>query len=410
MKRALLAALLALAFADSGRAVELPLEEDEALRVIEAVTTRPPARLPHSLWLLPPLLAAGALAAVWWTVGRDRPVKQAIDVRYEAPRGLTPAEVGVLVDEHVDVRDVTSTLLDLAARGYVAVEPVKDGDKGPVDYELRRAKAPDETLRAHELQMFATVFGAMPSVRLSEMRGALAAKLGDFRRALYRTVADGGLFHGAPSEIRGAVTNIGAGIAAAGATVGGLMAFPNPYAALGAGAVAFLALSTLTPGEGLFATLVGGAAALATALGAAYLDVPPAARIALSAASVGAVVAASAPWMPVRTAEGRRAYEELLGFREFLDRVEANRLALWNAEPGGPERIERMLAYAMALGCEKRWEGALASAFHPSRLATYDQVMTSALDRFLGAWTASLDLAYYDPLLNPNVRWSGWRR
>ena len=45
-------------------------------------------------------------------------------VNYEAPDGLTPAEVGTLVDEQVDLRDISATIIDLAVRGYLKIEEV----------------------------------------------------------------------------------------------------------------------------------------------------------------------------------------------------------------------------------------------------------------------------------------------
>src|SRR6185503_16283303 len=38
------------------------------------------------------------------------------------PDGLTPAELGTLVDDSPDLRDVTATLVDLAVRGFVLIE------------------------------------------------------------------------------------------------------------------------------------------------------------------------------------------------------------------------------------------------------------------------------------------------
>ena len=46
--------------------------------------------------------------------GRDPAGKEAIDVRYEPPEGLSPAEVGTLIDERVDMVDIWLCLLDFA--------------------------------------------------------------------------------------------------------------------------------------------------------------------------------------------------------------------------------------------------------------------------------------------------------
>jgi len=45
---------------------------------------------------------------------------------YEPPKyenqPLTPAEVGTLVDEKLDPRDITSTIVGLAVKGYIQIE------------------------------------------------------------------------------------------------------------------------------------------------------------------------------------------------------------------------------------------------------------------------------------------------
>ena len=40
-----------------------------------------------------------------------------IAARFDPPEGLTPAEVGTLLDNSADMRDITATLVDLAVRG-----------------------------------------------------------------------------------------------------------------------------------------------------------------------------------------------------------------------------------------------------------------------------------------------------
>ena len=41
---------------------------------------------------------------------------------YEPPKDMTPAEVGSLLEDSVHPRDITSTLVDLAVRGYLKIE------------------------------------------------------------------------------------------------------------------------------------------------------------------------------------------------------------------------------------------------------------------------------------------------
>ena len=47
---------------------------------------------------------------LWWTHGRD-PHLRPIAAQYEPPNQLTPGEVGTLVDDSADMRDITASML-----------------------------------------------------------------------------------------------------------------------------------------------------------------------------------------------------------------------------------------------------------------------------------------------------------
>jgi uncharacterized membrane protein YgcG len=56
--------------------------------------------------------------------------------------------------------------------------------------------------------------------------------------------------------------------------------------------------------------------------------------------------------MPARTVIGTRTLEKVLGFEEFLTRVESDR---FQRVVKTPELFEKFLPFAMALGVEKNW-------------------------------------------------------
>ena len=71
---------------------------------------------------------------LWYRKGRDPRVRESVSVMYEPPkfdsRPLIPAEVGTLIDEKFDPRDITSTIVGLAVKGYIQIEETekKRGD------------------------------------------------------------------------------------------------------------------------------------------------------------------------------------------------------------------------------------------------------------------------------------------
>lgn len=67
--------------------------------------------------------------------------------------------------------------------------------------------------------------------------------------------------------------------------------------------------------------------------------------------------------MRTPTAEGHRVLEQLAGFREFLLRVEQDRLDRINTPSQKAELMDRYLPYAIALGVKEGWGDTMAGAF-----------------------------------------------
>lgn len=261
------------------------------------------------------LLPIGALALMtrlWLRYGRDPAGRAAITVRYEPPERMTPAEMGTVVDETVQLADITATILDLAVRGIIRIEE-KDSTTflflNHRDYELVRLPS-SEPLRPFEHTLLAGLFGDADRVLVSSLRNHFYHHIPELKRALYEVVGGGRWFASSPERVRGGWRF--AGVAALGVAV----------------PVAIVAQSF--------------AAALPVAL-------------------TGLVVLAFAPFMPRRTADGRRAYEEILGFKEFLTRVDRDRLERTGGRTAS--RFERILPYAVVLGAADQWAEAFADVY-----------------------------------------------
>ena len=75
----------------------------------------------------------------------------------------------------------------------------------------------------------------------------------------------------------------------------------------------------------------------------------------------GLIVAIFAQIMPARTEAGTRALEHVLGFEEFLRRVESEQLK--RVIIGHPELFDKYLPYAMAFGVEKQFARAFEGIY-----------------------------------------------
>lgn len=315
------------------------------------------------LWplALPFLIFAIALRA-WRRRGRD-PEALAVAVGYEPPDGVTPAEAGTLIDHRAETRDIISTLVDLAVRGYIGIEEREEkkllGLLTDTDYVFHQRRPREEwaSLLPHEERFLSGLFsaatgtapawdevratyevlqrahrsgrgidteeidrpvaqgggpGSLASIRLSELRNKFYTAIPGIRDAIYDNLVTRGYYRARPDKVKGIWIAFGIAII----VIGGV----------GTGFAAEAALGWLSPGA-----LAAGTAASAIVL------------------FVFAAV------MPARTVAGARAREAALGFREFLSRVESDR---YRRMVTSPEMFERYLPYAMAFGVEDRWAAA----------------------------------------------------
>jgi len=91
------------------------------------------------------ILAAFEPVITYIRKGRDPKGRGTIIPEYEAPDHLRPAELGTLVDERADLRDLSSSIVDLAVRGYLKIKVLPKA-LGLLfkedDYELIRTDKP----------------------------------------------------------------------------------------------------------------------------------------------------------------------------------------------------------------------------------------------------------------------------
>lgn len=260
--------------------------------------------------------------AAWRRRGRD-PRELPIAVQYEPPQGLTPGEAGTLLDNSADMRDVTATMVDLAVRGYLRIEERDDrhllGLIGSREYVLHRLEPPAgaAALAPHEQLLLDGIFaGRGESVEMSQLENQFYTKLPGIRDSLFDQLLARGFYHARPDRVRsrwiGLAVFAGIVIAGGGIKVAGwFLLTPVPF-------------------------LVAGAL---TAL----------------------ILAAFARVMPARAEAGARALEQVLGFEEFLRRVEAEHLK--QIILSKPELFDRYLPYAMAFSVEKQWARAFEGIY-----------------------------------------------
>ena len=88
-----------------------------------------PGRLTKLFWFIGgnpavflPLVTLAVMLVLWWYKGRDPNPGMSVAPMYEPPPGISPAEAGTLLDDRIHPRDITSTIVDLAVRGFMKIE------------------------------------------------------------------------------------------------------------------------------------------------------------------------------------------------------------------------------------------------------------------------------------------------
>ena len=85
-------------------------------------------------------------------------MREAVTVQYAPPKfdnqPLIPAEVGTLIDERLDPRDMTASIVSLAVKGYLrSRRRSRRGSLPQTDYYLKRKKEADSTLGPFEMEI-----------------------------------------------------------------------------------------------------------------------------------------------------------------------------------------------------------------------------------------------------------------
>ena len=238
------------------------------------------------------------VALIWllrnyFKYGRDPAGRGSIAPEFAPPENLRPSEVGALIDEKVQMKDITATIIDFAVRGFLKI---KEKDKN--DFELEKIKELPEKSLEYEKEVFSALFGSGKKISLDDLKAKFYKSLPEIKDGLYEDVVKKGYFEKNPNKVR------------------------NNYLIAGI-LVAILPIFIFT----LSATF------------------------ALSLMFSGILTVIFSRAMPKKTKEGVVVKEKCLGFREFIYRADRYKVKWQEKE----HIFEDFLAYAMVFGIAKQW-------------------------------------------------------
>jgi predicted membrane protein DUF2207 len=262
-----------------------------------------------------PLVTLAGMFTLWWYKGRDPDPGVSVAPIYEPPPGISPAEAGTLLDDSIHPRDITSTVVDLAVRGYIKIE--ETAEKILVfthkDYIFHLLKPRDKwgaDLAPHERVMLENVFAGGEATRLSSLKNRFYTAIPVIREDIMSALKNKGIYLLDPDSANGY-------------SIAAVIGILIPFAILQyLGWANFFNSVPLLIGCGAISVVVWWLFA----------------RV-----------------MTAKTVKGARTHVAVLGFQEFMNRVDAERLKIMP-----PTTFEKYLAYAMALGVEHHWAQAFA--------------------------------------------------
>ena len=242
---------------------------------------------------------------MWWTRGRDPKVIETLVPQYESPQYMPAGEIGVIIDEKADIRDISATIIQLAVKGFLKIKETKSPGllKDKHDYELHQLKDADGSLKGYEKEIFKGIFDSGKMRTMASMKNKFYVHLKEIKKQMYELVVDDGFFPTNPEKVR----NIYRSMAIFVLLIGVYLVF-NVFSIFN-----FLLIIT-----GVIGLIFSG-------------------------------------FMPRRTKLGAETKVYILGFEWFLKVTETERLKFHNAPAKSPQQFEKLLPYAMVLNVEKEW-------------------------------------------------------
>lgn len=281
---------------------------------LPAKTVTPPSRAENFWWYIKdhmiiflPLIILIVMILMWRSYGRDdQSVSNTIMPHYTPPKGLLPSETGTIIDETVDPKDITATIIDFAIKGFIKIKELeKPGLFGKkTDYVLELIK-PYETNKQFENDILSPIFPnnkTGETKKISELENSFYRHVPGIKSAIIKQLIKDDYFPHDPESIKATYYIIG-------------------------GIILFLFVLQIFDDE------------LTT----------------LSLGLSGLIILLFGHAMPRKTKKGTEAYYQLKGLYEYINTAEKDRMKF---QEKNNILFEKLLPYAMAFGLIDKWTNA----------------------------------------------------
>lgn len=316
-----------------------------------------------NLWLS--LVAIILAVFIWLRFGKDDDL--VIVTQFSAPDGLTPMDVGYIIDEELNVHDVTSMIFYWADLGYLTILE----ERGKFSFRKERELNSGSD---HEKRLFQAFFRDATNnlITMSDLEGKFSI---EFKKIAHRVES----YYRGPRAITSMKSRnmaILSGVLLIIPALGFTLATTANYidsltmvafiTSLGFGVVfatlVFVMMRSWLIRKPLakviwslllvFLAMLGGTLLTSVAV-MARNDFLLSSTEAAKAIVPSAIIAFFAVITRKRSEYGQKTIEAILGYREFIDRVEIDRLKRMIDED--PQLFYHVLSYAIVFGLEKKW-------------------------------------------------------
>jgi uncharacterized membrane protein len=247
----------------------------------------------------------------FWKWGRDPKGRGPIVVEYEPSKGLTPIQLGTLLDFRVDNKDISAEIVYLAQQGYLTItRELRKGFFGRNDYIFTKTNK-NFNGKKFDSAIYHSIFNGRDEVSLNKLQTELVMDLPRIKKDVQESLVEESLFKENAQKVILKYLVIGGIVAVSGLLVG-------------------IKISVN------YDPIIG---------------VPILASFLVS----GVIIIFFGMFMPARTAKGVEVKEKSLGFKKYLIAVEADMIKFLNAPEKDPKKFEEYLPYAMVFGAEKQW-------------------------------------------------------
>ncbi|MEO5944240.1 MAG: DUF2207 domain-containing protein [Ferruginibacter sp.] len=261
-------------------------------------------------WLLLPLLVFAAMYLIWRRWGKDE--KLTITTEFYPPENISPGIAGYIIDNKLDRKDLTALIPYWGAGGYLQIKETQTkallGLIKNSQFDFIKLKELPASAKTFEKTLFNGIFKAGSTVALSSLNDKL-----------YTTMAT------AKKELEAEVDR------------------SDYYEKYSRG------MGCLFPFVGLL-LLVYGIIKLFNYWGDPYWY-----PVAIITSAV--IIISFGFFMTKKTVQGNELYKKLAGFKEFIKKVEHDRLALFLKED--PQYFDKVLPYAIVFNVADAWKDKL---------------------------------------------------